>query len=247
MTQSRNHRPITTLGQGLTEMYRRHSPRVLVSSIVLLAFIRICWGHWTVWHPVLIAALLPLGPPVEYYFHRNYLHYRPRTIRFWGRAWQLPDLAGAQSHRLHHADPDNPQDIFIPDCIMRWIPCGVIGGCLAVFGPTLGIGYALTAALTILTRVLSYETLHYLGGHCPHYVPKRRGLWRWIILSVRKRHRPHHLVNEHYHMQVASFPWWDEMAERIARRRGRLGAKIPKSGTARNLGVIIDRQGAIID
>jgi hypothetical protein len=160
----------------------------VISPLLLLALgARIAVGGWS-WRDLLVVAvILGLEPFTEWAIHVYVLHSRPRKI-----AGRTLDLHAAKEHRAHHRNPGDVDTAFVP------IPdlVSLVGiAALIAWLLTRSTGLFLTAMVTSMAMLLTYEWTHYLIH--TSYRPRHR-YYRYIW----RAHRLHHYKNEHYWMGV---------------------------------------------
>lgn len=215
MTTATTRRSSLTLGEAFTEFRRWPSARILAAGVAVSATARIAAGGWSsrdLWIPLLMLAAYPL---IEWCIHVLLLHFKPRRLA----GWQLDPLV-ARKHRAHHADPTDPELVFIPLPVL-WQLLG--GATLVAWLAFAELRHGLTFLLTLTTIALVYEWTHHLVHTT--YRPRRapyRALWR--------HHRLHHYKNEHYWFTVTTAG----TADRLLRTQPAANA-VPTSPTARDL------------
>jgi len=168
---------------------RQTAPRLMLGGLALAVVGRLRAGRLRRSDLVIPLSILAAEPFTEWLIHVHILHRQPTTV-----AGRTLDLHAAAKHREHHLDPADPYKVFVP------LP-DLLG--LVVLASGLGLllnrtaQKRLTAAVTALAMLCTYEWTHYLI-HTP-YKPKSRyyrGIWR--------SHRLHHYKNEHYWMGVTT-------------------------------------------
>ena len=182
-------RPPDTLprtGAAALNVFVRHPSGWLIALFVLVCgVIRLHWGPLG-WGDALVAvALVAYFPVNEWLIHVLMLHYKPRKIFGFTIDFYLP-----VTHRRHHADPWNPEWVFIPRHIHYSTPF-TIALILWVLWPWKEL--AMTGITVYLMLGLHYEWVHFLA-HIP---------WCPDIAYYQRRvreHRYHHFRNENY--------WW---------------------------------------
>ena len=214
-----------TLGDCWRLFVHQGSPPLLGLALGGALALRIVLGHFDWRDAVVVAGLLALTPPVEWLIHAYLLHARPFSV--FGRQ---VDLLAAREHRAHHRRPAKLGGVLIPAyalliffaqiALTVWLVSFPIHW---IFGGD-RLAHAATGLLGALLILSIYEWCHFLI-HTPYRPHGRyyRAIWRG--------HRLHHFKNEHYWFGVTS-----TLADHV------LGtapdqAEVPKSGTARTLGV----------
>jgi sterol desaturase/sphingolipid hydroxylase (fatty acid hydroxylase superfamily) len=197
------------LSEAARGFTRYRSPQVLLGLLALLAGIRVVRGEWDVSDVYAAVGLVAVYPFLEWFLHVVVLHVRPH-----GPVTRALDAAIGRSHRAHHADPTDPDILFLLPRIV--VGLAVLLLALAVFLPASTATGALVAGLL----ALGYEWTHYLI-HTP-YRPKST-----LYKAVYRRHRLHHFRNERYWFGVTN-----GLADRVL---GTNPAKddVPVSPTAR--------------
>ena len=203
----------------LAEVARDHLRRPTVWVLALLTaaalVARLLVGEWTRGDALLVAVQVASFPLLEWVLHTGLLHWRPRRV---GRVTLDPLVA--RKHREHHADPRDPDLVFIPmPTLVLAVVATVAVGLLAF--PRPGLGLTFLVAQGLLGSV--YEWTHHLVH--TDYRPRTR-----LVRAVRNHHRLHHFKNERYWFTVTT----SATADRL------LGtnpdpAEVPTSPTARNL------------
>jgi len=183
-----------TLGQAARRFWGHASPRLLAAMFLGSLAARLAVGDWHANDAVLVGVLLAIQPLSEWLIHVFILHWRPRRL---GRV--TIDHILARKHREHHADPTDPDLVFIPTpALLVLIP--VMAMAVLAF-PRTGLG--LTWLLTQATIGLIYEWAHFLV-HSD--VSPRSRLFR----SIWRHHRLHHYKNEHYWFAISA-TWPDHL------------------------------------
>jgi hypothetical protein len=171
----------TTLAEALPVFLRHASPAILTTLLVAAASARLALGNFG-WVDLLPAlALLVFWPFEEWCIHVFLLHAKPFTLL--GRRF---DLALAQKHRRHHADPTNLSILFIPlPSYLYSLPGLALLWWLVTPTPEL----ALSGATFHLALGLRYEWVHFLIH--TRYRPRT-----WWFRRLWRNHRLHHFRNE---------------------------------------------------
>ncbi|MCU1455618.1 MAG: putative rane protein [Acidimicrobiales bacterium] len=158
------------------------TPKIIAAYFVAALGARAALGRWTWLDLVPALVILALEPFTEWAIHVVILHWRPR--RLFGHEI---DLATAQEHRAHHADPRDLDLVFVPlRVILFWVP--LLSAIVLVALPTRVASSAIAASMAML---LTYEWTHMLI-HSP-YQPRHR-----YYRSIWRAHRLHHYRNERY-------------------------------------------------
>jgi hypothetical protein len=192
------------------------SPRILIAALALALCARIGLGRFGARDLLPLAALALLWPLQEWLIHVVVLHWRPRRVLGWTLDFSVP-----RKHRAHHANPADPELVFIP---LRSYAYTLPGVALLWWLVTPDAALAATGIAGHLALALHYEWVHYLvhTRWRPRWGPYR-ALWR--------NHRLHHYKNEHYWFGVTRLGadrWLGTHPERDA---------VPTSPTCRTLGV----------
>jgi hypothetical protein len=216
---------VLTLGDCWRAFVGRRTPPLLGAAIVAALALRIVLGNYD-WRDVVVAAgVIALTPLAEWAIHVYLLHARP--FRFAGRH---VDLLAAREHRAHHEAPAELDGVLIPRyAVLIFIPqIAVTVWALSfplhvVFGGN-RLAHAATGLLVSYVILSAYEWCHFLI-HTPYRPHGRyyRSIWRG--------HRLHHYKNEHYWFGVTS-----TVGDHLLRTAPDQ-AEVPKSNTARTLGV----------
>lgn len=109
MSASTNRRAELSLSDVLAEFARWPSARTLAAAVAVTGTARLAVGGWTtrdLWIPLLLLAAYPL---IEWCIHVLLLHFKRRRLA----GWQLDPLV-SRKHRAHHADPTDPELVFLP-------------------------------------------------------------------------------------------------------------------------------------
>jgi hypothetical protein len=216
---------VLTLSDCWRDFIRRRTPPFLSAAIVGALALRIALGHWS-WRDAIVAVgVVAATPPVEWAIHVYLLHCKP--FRLVGRR---VDLLAAREHRAHHQAPAELEGVLIPRyAVLLFIPmiAAVVWGLSFPIHAVLGgdrLPHAATGLLVSYVILASYEWCHFLI-HTP-YRPKGR-----YYRSIWRGHRLHHYKNEHFRFGVTSTVG-DQMLRTAPDQ-----ANVPKSNTARTLGV----------
>jgi fatty acid hydroxylase family protein len=217
---------VLTLGDCWRAFMRRPSPPLLIGAVVAAAGLRIALGHFDWRDAVVIAGVLAATPPVEWAIHVYLLHARP--VRIGSRRYEL---LAAREHRAHHLAPAELDGVLLPAyAVAIFVPLIAVTVWLvsfpihAVLGGGARIAHAATGLLISYVILASYEWSHFLI-HTP-YRPKGR-----YFRAIWRGHRLHHYKNEKYWFGVTS-----TLGDRLMHTDPNQ-ADVPKSGTARTLGV----------
>lgn len=182
-------RPPDTLprtGRDAFNIFVRHPSGWLIALMVLICSgIRLYWGPLSWGDAIVTLALVAYFPINEWLIHVFMLHYKPRKLFGFTIDFYLP-----VTHRRHHADPWNPEWVFIPRHIHYLSPF-TIALILWLLWPIKEL--AMTGVTVYLLLGLHYEWVHFLA-HIP---------WCPDIAYYQRRvreHRYHHFRNENY--------WW---------------------------------------
>jgi hypothetical protein len=216
-----------SLGDCWRSFIARRSPPLLLASILAAAVLRGLLGSFGWRDLVVVAALIALTPIVEWAIHVYLLHCKPFQLR--GR--QI-ELVAAREHRAHHEAPALLDGVLLPRYAVVVFVAQIALTVWVLSFPihfVLGghrLAYAATGLLVSLLVLGSYEWCHFLI-HTP-YRPRGR-----YFRSIWRGHRLHHYKNEHYWFGVTSTV--GDLVLRTAPEQ----SSIPKSGTARTLGVDI--------
>lgn len=204
---------------ALGEVARAHVRRPTVwilAALTLAALVaRVAVGGWTRADALLVVLQVASFPLLEWVLHTAVLHWRPRRAG----PFTLDPLV-ARKHRAHHADPTDPDLVFIPmPTLVLAVATTVAVGLLAF--PRLGLGLTFLVVQGMLGSV--YEWTHHLVH--TDYSPRTP-----LVRAIRTHHRLHHFKNERYWFTVTS----TNTADRL------LGTQpspsdVPTSPTARNL------------
>jgi hypothetical protein len=216
---------VLTLGDCWRAFVGRRTPPLLGAAIVAALALRIALGNYD-WRDVVVAVgVIALTPLAEWAIHVYLLHARP--FRFAGRR---VDLLAAREHRAHHEAPAELDGVLIPRyAVLIFIPqiavtvWAVSFPLHTVFGGN-RLAHAATGLLVSYVILSAYEWCHFLI-HTPYRPHGRyyRSIWRG--------HRLHHYKNEHYWFGVTS-----TVGDHLLRTAPDQ-AEVPKSNTARTLGV----------
>lgn len=205
-----------TLSAAFREFLGHPSPRVLLPATLAAIAARVGLGRWRRRDLAIAASILGAEPFTEWLIHVFILHRKPTTIR-----GKVVDPLPSRKHRLHHADPKDPELVFVPMSIVAvMLPTAVLGWLLG----ERRIRPALTGVATSYAMLTAYEWTHFLIH--TSYRPRRR-----LYREVWRAHRLHHFRNEHY--------WFGVTVHGADRVLGTYPAKeaVPVSPTARTLGV----------
>jgi hypothetical protein len=214
-----------TLGDCWRAFIGRRTPPLLGAAIVAALALRIALGNYD-WRDVVVGVgVIALTPLAEWAIHVYLLHARP--FRFAGRR---VDLLAAREHRAHHEAPAELDGVLIPRyAVLIFIPQIAVTVWAVSFPLHLVFGgnrlaHAATGLLVSYVILSAYEWCHFLI-HTPYRPHGRyyRSIWRG--------HRLHHYKNEHYWFGVTS-----TVGDHLLRTAPDQ-AEVPKSNTARTLGV----------
>ncbi len=184
-----------SLGEVFGTFVHNPSPWIIGSFLALAIVARVVVGDLQTSDLVLLAVLLAIQPLVEWVIHITILHFRPRRWR--GRTI---DFLLARKHREHHADPRDPELIYIPWPVLVWLIPLEVAAAVVLF-PRAGLGA--TYLVTVAVIGVVYEWTHFLVHS--EYRPRSsfyRAIWR--------HHRLHHFKNENYWMSI-SRTWPDRL------------------------------------
>lgn len=205
--------------QTLTGAFRVYlgfgSPRILLSSAVLLLSLRLWVGAWSGYDAIIALAVLVYWPFQEWFMHMFVLHIKPRQV-----GPLKIDPYFARVHRWHHQHPRVIERIFVPWEVILGL--SVLHAALWLWLAPLSL--ALSGLLFVTVAAVIYEWVHFLV-HMP-YRPRTRYFQR-----VRRNHYLHHFKNEHF-WHAFTGPWIDSMMG-TAPDPG----STEQSPTVRNLGV----------
>jgi sterol desaturase/sphingolipid hydroxylase (fatty acid hydroxylase superfamily) len=208
--------PGLTLGQAARLFMRHRNARILVPAAATAVAARTVFGRWSRHDAKVAATLVAAEPFVEWMIHVHVLHQRPRTVR--GRTI---DSITARKHRAHHADPRDPDLVFIVKPVVLPLIAGlVVINVLA----TRSTRPALTGIATSLVSLTAYEWTHFLIHSS--YRPKT-ALYR----TLRRTHQLHHFRNENYWFGIIT-PVSDHVLNTYPAKQD-----VPPSPTAKTLGV----------
>jgi hypothetical protein len=217
---------VLTLADCWRAFWGQRTAPLLAGAVLAALALRIALGHFD-WHDAaVVAGVIAATPIVEWAIHVYLLHARP--FMFGGR--QVEFLA-AREHRAHHEAPADLNGVLLPRyAVGIFVPliAVVVWGLSFPIHAVLGGGDRLAHAATglVLSYVIlfSYEWCHFLI-HTP-YRPRGR-----YYRSIWRGHRLHHYKNEHYWFGVTS-----TVGDHLLRTAPDQ-TTVPKSGTARTLGV----------
>lgn len=214
-----------TLADCWRAFIARRSPPLLLAAILAAVALRVVLGTFSWRDLVVVAGLIALTPIVEWAIHVYLLHCKP--FQLGGRRIEL---LAAREHRAHHEAPALLDGVLLPRyAVVVFVAQIALSVWLVSFPIHLAIGghrlaYGATALLVSLSVLGAYEWCHFLI-HTP-YRPRGR-----YFRSIWRGHRLHHYKNEHYWFGVTS-----TVGDRVLRTAPEQSA-VPKSGTARTLGV----------
>jgi hypothetical protein len=225
---SRRDPSMLTLGDCWRSFASRPSPPLLAAAIIGAVALRIVLGHYDWRDAVVAAGLIAATPPVEWLIHVFLLHARPLQVG--DRSYEL---LAAREHRAHHEAPAVLDGVLLPAYAVLVFAALIAVTIWALSFPihrVLGgdrLAHAATGLVMSYAIVGAYEWSHFLI-HTP-YKPRGR-----YYRSIWRGHRLHHFKNEHYWFGVTS-----TLGDKL------LGtapepSSVPKSGTARTLGVDLD-------
>jgi Fatty acid hydroxylase len=222
---SRRDPSVLTLGDCWRSFLRRRTPPLLAAAIVGALALRIVLGSFD-WRDVVVAVGVIAGTPLaEWAIHVYLLHAKPFQIS--GHRY---DLLAAREHRAHHMAPAELDGVLIPRyAVLIFIPliAVVVWALSFPIHVVLGgdrIAHAATGLLVSYVILGAYEWCHFLI-HTPY---RPRG---WYYRTIWRGHRLHHYKNEHYWFGVTS-----TVGDHLLRTSPEQST-VPKSGTARTLGV----------
>jgi hypothetical protein len=221
----RRNPSVLTLGDCWRLFLRQVTPPIIATAFVASVALRATLGKFDWRDAVVVVGVVAAMPVVEWLIHVYLLHAKPITFR--GHRYEF---LAAREHREHHEAPAELEGVLIPTyavvifvvmiALVVWalsfpIHAVVGGDRLAHAATGLVISYALLGI---------YEWCHFLI-HTP-YRPKS-----WYYRSIWRGHRLHHFKNEHYWFGVTS-----TLGDKLLHTSPDQSA-VPKSGTARTLGV----------
>jgi hypothetical protein len=219
---------LRSLDACFKEFIRHFSARAVLVFVAAAVAARVAVGRWS-WHDAVVPVVIVGAQPfVEWVIHRYLLHlpaFRIGRRRF--------ELYGSVQHRIHHRDPSDLDRVLLkpPEVLSFVIQIPLVAAAAVWVAVALLGGHFLPLTLTAIVLsylgLLRYEWSHFLI-HTP-YVPKTR----WYR-SIWRNHRLHHFKHEDYWMGITS-----RMGDKV------LGTDpdpraVPKSPTARTLGVPVD-------
>ncbi len=201
-------------------MFWAHPSSQLIAGFVLLfGSWRLYLGSFGLVDGLIALALLAYFPINEWLIHVVMLHWKPRRIFGVTLDFHLP-----RTHRRHHADPWNPEWVFIPRHVHAWtLPIALL--LVGLLWPWKD--WVLTGLTTYLLLGLHYEWVHFLA-HIP-WCPRRGVLGAYYQRRVRE-HRYHHFRNENY--------WWGVsmgLGDRLFGTAPRVD-EVQRSGTTHTVG-----------
>ncbi len=216
---------VLTLADCWRAFVRRRTPPLLGAAVVGAVALRVALGSYGWRDLVVLGGVIVLTPLAEWAIHVYLLHARPIRL---GR--HRYDLIAAREHRAHHLAPADLDGVLIPRyAVLIFIPLIALTVWLLSFPIHLVLGgnrtaHAATGLLVSYMILAGYEWCHFLI-HTPHRPSGRyyRSIWRG--------HRLHHYKNEHYWFGVTS-----TVGDHLLRTAPDQ-TEVPKSGTARSLGV----------
>lgn len=206
-----------TLGEAFRFFSTKATPRIIVPVLLVAIAGRVLVGDLGGDDLLVVAVLLALEPFIEWTTHVFILHFKPRVIA--GRTF---DIHAAKKHRHHHRHPHDPATAFVPLADLFGLGVIVLG--LLALGTWGDGGRLLTAIVTALLILLTYEWTHFLIHTA--YKPQGR-YYRYIW----RAHRLHHFKNEHYWMGV-TIHLADHLLGTFPQK-----SEVDNSPTARTLGI----------
>ena len=213
-TTEGRRRTSVSLRQAAGVFWRYPSPWIIAGVLLPATVARVWLGGWTTSDLLLAGAMVAVHPMTEWLTHVFLLHWRPRRI-----LGITIDPLFARKHREHHADPRDPELVFIPTPVLVGLLVAGTAAALVAF-PRPGLGLTFLATLAAIGFV--YEWCHYLIH--TDYRPRTavyRAIWR--------NHRLHHYKNEQYWFTVTNTVGDSIMGTRPAPN------EVPTSPTARDL------------
>ena len=178
-----------SLGEVARAHLRRPTVWILAGLTLAAAAARVAVGGWTRIDLLVVALQVGSFPLLEWLLHTAVLHWRPRRL---GRLTLDPLVA--RKHRAHHADPRDPDLVFIPmPTLVLAVLATVTIGLLAF--PRLGLGLTFLVVQGLLGSI--YEWTHHLVH--TDYSPRTR-----LVRAIRTHHRLHHYKNERYWFTVTT-------------------------------------------
>jgi sterol desaturase/sphingolipid hydroxylase (fatty acid hydroxylase superfamily) len=214
-----------SLGDCWRSFIARRSPPLLLASIIAAAVLRGLLGSFGWRDLVVVAGLIGLTPIVEWAIHVYLLHCKP--FQLGGRRIEL---VAAREHRAHHEAPAVLDGVLLPRyAVVVFVAQIALTVWVVSFPLHLVLGgdrlaYAATGLLVSLVVLGVYEWCHF-PIHTP-YRPRGR-----YFRSIWRGHRLHHYKNENYWFGVTS------TVGDVVLRTAPEQSSVPKSGTARTLGV----------
>jgi hypothetical protein len=217
-------REVTSLSRARREFFRRESPWVIGTGIVVLAVLRAALGDLTWRDGVAAAAMLGIYPFGEWAIHVYLLHAKPIRIR--GR--EIETVA-ARAHRAHHREPTDLDMVLLywwQAAFLMLVAVPVTVGLVALIVTLLAgpvpLGPMVSGAFAGFCMLFVYEWTHFLIH--TSYRPRTRA-----YKTIWRNHRLHHFKNEHF---------WHGITNNLSDRV--LGTnpdarEVPRSGTARTL------------
>ena len=175
--------PKITLSEAARGYFSHSVSWLLLVAWVIVFFVRIYVGQWSIYDLGVIAVICASWPLQEWFVHAHLEHLKP--VKFMGRTFEFMIT---KTHRAHHSNPWDPRFGLTPPFILVLYFFGLpLFSYLTLPNKAL----AITATATTLALILNYEWIHYLIH--TSYPPKTkfyRRLW--------KNHRLHHFKNEEY-------------------------------------------------
>jgi Fatty acid hydroxylase superfamily len=219
---------VLTLGDCWRSFAARPSPPLLAAAIIASLALRVVLGQFDWRDVVVVAGVLAVTPPIEWLIHVSLLHARPLRI-----GSRRHELIAAREHRAHHEAPAELDGVLIPTyAVLIFVVQIAVTVWALSFAIHLVLGgdrlaHAATGLVMSFVILGAYEWCHFLI-HTP-YRPQGR-----YYRSIWRGHRLHHFKNEHYWFGVTS-TLGDKLLGTDPEQ-----SSVPKSGTARTLGVEIE-------
>jgi sterol desaturase/sphingolipid hydroxylase (fatty acid hydroxylase superfamily) len=221
-----DRKDLTKLKNCWSEFIRHPSAQLVAAAIAITLIIRVAVGGWSYRDLLVPFIIIALQPFVEWIIHKYLLHLKPFTIR--GKSYYLYT---ARAHRRHHKSPGILDRVLLQSgevsgsmFLIAITTAPIIAGAITlIFGGAFWPVYVTTVFFAYL-GLFRYEWSHFLI-HTP-YIPKSKA-----FKSIWRSHRLHHFKHEDYWMGVTS-NFGDKVLGTFPEQ-----AKIPKSPTARTLGV----------
>ncbi len=187
---------LTTKRAVAAEFFAHGSPRIIISSSLLLITARFSLGQWSPRDLMMLILTLALTGTVEWVIHRYLLHAPEGSFR-------MRQLKTGTGHRQHHLDPNDIDNVLLEasDAFSFTVLLGVFSAAwslpvLALLDQPLAAGFVAAWTLSVLA-LAHYEWTHLLIH--TRYRPKSR-----LYSRLARNHRLHHYRNERYWLGVTS-------------------------------------------